>query len=284
MMKKMMLVLCVAALGMGMAASAEETQTEKATEAVSEAVTEAVSEKETEAADVVESFLLQIEGKDAIEVKNTAKLDVKAVSVELQENEEKINVTLAAKDGQTYEFEDVLYLDMQEPELIKQGAFYIIRYTGIASGEERKAGQTGELKYDKPAELFATDDVYIRSEPNDESEIVGMLNRGDAIEVLGETARHFIVKKDDVTGYSVRRCISEDEQEALAAVEAEAQAQAAIRAQQAAEQAASQDYYEEPSAPAVYEVKRQKFDDCDGSGHGYYEITYSDGTTAIEEY
>ncbi len=32
------------------------------------------------------------------------------------------------------------------------------------------------------------------------------------------------------------------------------------------------------------EVSRQKVDDCDGSGHGYYIITYSDGSTAYEEY
>ena len=32
------------------------------------------------------------------------------------------------------------------------------------------------------------------------------------------------------------------------------------------------------------EVSRQKVDDCDGSGHGYYVITYSDGSTAYEEY
>lgn len=34
----------------------------------------------------------------------------------------------------------------------------------------------------------------------------------------------------------------------------------------------------------VYEVSRQDMPDCDGSGHGYYIITYSDGSTGIEEY
>ena len=32
------------------------------------------------------------------------------------------------------------------------------------------------------------------------------------------------------------------------------------------------------------EVSRQAYDDCDGSGHGYYEITYSDGSVRYEEY
>ncbi len=32
------------------------------------------------------------------------------------------------------------------------------------------------------------------------------------------------------------------------------------------------------------EVSREDFPDCDGSGHGYIEIHYSDGSTEIEEY
>ena len=53
-----------------------------------------------------------------------------------------------------------------------------------------------------------------------------------------------------------------------------AEAKAASEAQAAAEAAAS-----EPT-----EVSRQAYDDCDGSGHGYYEITYSDGSVRYEEY
>ena len=34
----------------------------------------------------------------------------------------------------------------------------------------------------------------------------------------------------------------------------------------------------------VYEVDRQAMPDCDGSGHGVYIITYSDGSTGTEEY
>lgn len=32
------------------------------------------------------------------------------------------------------------------------------------------------------------------------------------------------------------------------------------------------------------EVRREKYDDCDGSGHGYVEIYYSDGSMETEEY
>ena len=34
----------------------------------------------------------------------------------------------------------------------------------------------------------------------------------------------------------------------------------------------------------VYEVSRENYPDCDGSGHGYYEILYSDGSTEYVEY
>lgn len=33
-----------------------------------------------------------------------------------------------------------------------------------------------------------------------------------------------------------------------------------------------------------YVVSQEYFDDCDGSGHGYYIITYSDGSTKTVEY
>lgn len=33
-----------------------------------------------------------------------------------------------------------------------------------------------------------------------------------------------------------------------------------------------------------YEVRRDRYDDCDGSGHGYFEIYYSDGSTEYEVY
>ncbi len=37
-----------------------------------------------------------------------------------------------------------------------------------------------------------------------------------------------------------------------------------------------------PKGPTV--VSKQKVDDCDGSGHGYYVIKYSDGTVKYEDY
>ncbi len=266
--------------GMTAAVLAEET----------EGMTEAFTAAEMAGADaeVLETITLTIEGKDPIELRNTAKLPIRSASVELQEDETLIHVVMAADDGKQYEFLDVPYEVMQDPELVMDGAFAFIKYTSLSSGKERSVGQTGELTYSKPAELFAVDDVYIRSEPDDEAEILGVISRGDAIEVLGETATHYLVRTNDVTGYTVRKCISEDEQAAIAAVQAEEAAREQIRlAEEAAAAAAAQAAAQQSgggSGGGVTEVKRQKFDDCDGSGHGYYEITYSDGSVAYEDY
>ncbi len=278
MKRRMWMLSMIAALSVGMAGTtfAEETETETA--AQTEATTEAAEDSDGE---VLETILIQPEGKDAIEVKNTAKLDVRSAAVEIDEETDLAKITLAGKDGKMYEFEDVNYEDITDAELVKAGAFVKILYTGKASGELRSAGQSGELIYDESAKLFATDDVYMRSEPNSEAEILGVISRGDEIEVLGETASHYKVKKDDVTGYAARSCISEDEQEAIAAVQAEAAAQQAIAAEAAA---AAQPAAGNGGGGGVYEVSRQRFDDCDGSGHGYFAITYSDGSVAYQEY
>ena len=66
------------------------------------------------------------------------------------------------------------------------------------------------------------------------------------------------------------------------AAAAAANAQYEAAAQQAAAQASAGQSSAAPQGK--YEVSRQAYDDCDGSGHGYYEITYSDGSTAREEY
>ena len=39
-----------------------------------------------------------------------------------------------------------------------------------------------------------------------------------------------------------------------------------------------------PAAPERSVVSKKAFYDCDGSGHGYYEVTYSDGSVEYEEF
>ncbi len=74
---------------------------------------------------------------------------------------------------------------------------------------------------------------------------------------------------------------AQEEAEAQAAAEAQAEAEAAAAAQ-AAEAEESMVIEEVPQEK--YEVSRENFDDCDGSGHGYTEIHYSDGSVETIEY
>lgn len=74
---------------------------------------------------------------------------------------------------------------------------------------------------------------------------------------------------------------SKEEAEAKAAADKAAQEQAAAAAAAAAAARASSG---SGSGGGRVEVSREAFPDCDGSGHGYYLITYSDGTTATVNY
>ena len=43
-----------------------------------------------------------------------------------------------------------------------------------------------------------------------------------------------------------------------------------------------QSQQEQPAGKTV--VSKENFPDCDGSGHGYYEIHYSDGSVEYQQY
>lgn len=88
---------------------------------------------------------------------------------------------------------------------------------------------------------------------------------------------------------------AEKEKAAQAAREAEEQAaaeeaariaeeEAARAAQEQAEAEAQEGMVIEEISQERYEVSRENFDDCDGSGHGYAIIHYSDGSTEQVEY
>lgn len=63
-----------------------------------------------------------------------------------------------------------------------------------------------------------------------------------------------------------------------------AEEEAARAAQQQAEIQAQGETVIEEVGQEKYEVSRENFDDCDGSGHGYAIIHYSDGSTEQIEY
>lgn len=153
--------------------------------------------------------------------------------------------------------------------------------------ETAKAEKAAETEV-KEKTMYVSGDVYMREAADKDAK---------AVTVLGEEGDWYQVKVDDKEGYVVKKYITDSKEEAEAAAKAKQDAEEAAAAQQAAE-AAAQQAAEQAAQQAAQqasqsagstaggktEVSRQAYDDCDGSGHGYYEITYSDGSTAIEEY
>lgn len=162
--------------------------------------------------------------------------------------------------------------------------------------ETAKAEKAAETEV-KEKTMYVSGDVYMREAADKDAKAVTVLATGKEITVLGEEGDWYQVKVDDKEGYVVKKYITDSKEEAEAAAKAKQDAEEAAAAQQAAE-AADQQAAEQAAQQAAQqasqsagstaggktEVSRQAYDDCDGSGHGYYEITYSDGSTAIEEY
>ena len=155
--------------------------------------------------------------------------------------------------------------------------------------ETAKAEKAAETEA-KEKTMYVSGDVYMREAADKDAKAVTVLATGKEITVLGEEGDWYQVKVDDKEGYVVKKYITDSKEEAEAAAKAKQDAEDAAAAQQAAEAAAQQAAEQAAqqasqsagsTAGGKTEVSRQAYDDCDGSGHGYYEITYSDGSTAI---
>ena len=296
--KAMLGLAVVSVLGMtAPAVSAAETETETvSTELESE------SETETEAAPDVE---VKQDGKTIVTLKNESGYVVKealagttetaeeeAETETAAEKEENVaGITLTGEDGEVHVFPDADVTTMTEPVLVKDHGFLYVQYKN-AEGKEKEAAETAEeVEFDQPETMYVVNDVYIRAEANGDSEALAVASLGQEIRVIGAAPKWYKVEQGEVTGYIARSFLSKDKESADAAVKAEEAAQAQAAAAAAAQQAAAQQAAAQASAgqssaapQGKYEVSRQAYDDCDGSGHGYYEITYSDGSTAREEY
>lgn len=303
--KAMLGLAVVSVLGMtAPAVSAAETETETETETVStelETETEE-TEAETEAAPDVE---VKKDGETIVTLKNESGYVVKEAVVGAAEEETETaeteteaesegtvtGLTLTGEDGEVHVFADADVTAMTDPVLVKDNGFLYIKYKN-AEGKDKEAAETAdEVEFDKEVTMYVVNDVYVRAEANGDSEALAVASLGQEVTVTGAAPKWYKVVMGETTGYIARSFLSKDKESADAAVKAEkaAQAQAAAEAQAAAaaaQQAASQaSSGQSAAAPqGKYEVSRQAYDDCDGSGHGYYEITYSDGSTAREEY
>lgn len=301
--KAMLGLAVVSILGMtAPAVSAAETETETETVSTEPETETEETEAETEAAPDVE---VKKDGETIVTLKNESGYVVKEAVVGAAEEETETaeteteaesegivtGLTLTGEDGEVHVFADADVTAMTDPVLVKDNGFLYIEYKN-AEGKDKEAAETAdEVEFDKEVTMYVVNDVYVRAEANGDSEALAVASLGQEVTVTGAAPKWYKVVMGETTGYIARSFLSKDKESADAAVKAEeaAQAQAAAEAQAAAaaaQQAASQaSSGQSAAAPqGKYEVSRQAYDDCDGSGHGYYEITYSDGSTAREEY
>ena len=301
--KAMLGLAVVSVLGMtAPAVSAAETETETETVSTELETETEETEAETEAAPDVE---VKKDGETIVTLKNESGYVVKEAVVGAAEEETETaeteteaesegivtGLTLTGEDGEVHVFADADVTAMTDPVLVKDNGFLYIEYKN-AEGKDKEAAETAdEVEFDKEVTMYVVNDVYVRAEANGDSEALAVASLGQEVTVTGAAPKWYKVVMGETTGYIARSFLSKDKESADAAVKAEeaAQAQAAAEAQAAAaaaQQAASQASSSQSAAApqGKYEVSRQAYDDCDGSGHGYYEIIYSDGSTAREEY
>ena len=201
--------------------------------------------------------------------------------------EAKMNLVLTEEDGTEHTFQDVTVDKWKDAVLMNSYEFLYINYKD-ESGKDQEAAETAdERTFDEPITMYVSANVHVRKEADKESESLKVAALGDEFKVIAAVPGWFKVENGDDTGYVFHSYLTEDKAavDALVKAKQEADAAAAQAAAAAAAQAAQQQAAAAAAQPAQKtEVSRQAYDDCDGSGHGYYEITWSDGSVTYENY
>ena len=200
--------------------------------------------------------------------------------------EAKMNLVLTEEDGTEHTFQDVTVDKWKDAVLVNSYEFLYINYKD-ESGKDQEAAETAdERTFDEPITMYVSANVHVRKEADKESESLKVAALGDEFKVIAAVPGWFKVENGDDTGYVFHSYLTEDKAavDALVKAKQEADAAAAQAAAAAAAQAAKQEADAAAQPAQKTEVSRQAYDDCDGSGHGYYEITWSDGSVTYENY
>ncbi|MCD8014235.1 MAG: SH3 domain-containing protein [Lachnospiraceae bacterium] len=183
-------------------------------------------------------------------------------------------------DGTAHTFASVDFTGLSDLTIIEKIGFLFL-YGTDSSGEKKNFYEVAdEVTLDESVTMYATGQVNIREAADGSSSVIGSVARGGEVQVLGGTSAWFKITQDDITGYVAARYLTMEESEAEAAVAQESEARSALEAAAAAAAAASS----QSSSGGTTEVSREPVYDCDGSGHGYYIITYSDGSVAYVDF
>ena len=188
--------------------------------------------------------------------------------------EAKMDLVLTEEDGTEHTFQDVTVDKWKDAVLVNSYEFLYINYKD-ESGKDQEAAETAdERTFDEPITMYVSANVHVRKEADKESESLKVAALGDEFKVIAAVPGWFKVENGDDTGYVFHSYLTEDK----AAVDA------LVKAKQEADAAAAQAAAAAAQPAQKTEVSRQAYDDCDGSGHGYYEITWSDGSVTYENY
>ena len=201
--------------------------------------------------------------------------------------EAKMDLVLTEEDGTEHTFQDVTVDKWKDAVLVNSYEFLYINYKDESGKDQEAAEIADERTFDEPITMYVSANVHVRKEADKESESLKVAALGDEFKVIAAVPGWFKVENGDDTGYVFHSYLTEDKAavDALVKAKQEADAAAAQAAAAAAAQAAQQQAAAAAAQPAQKtEVSRQAYDDCDGSGHGYYEITWSDGSVTYENY
>ena len=263
-----------------------------AQESATEMQTELETEETIPETEKAEDFVIALpEGELAVD--NRAGLAIESSDLKEQEAAEgeavMYTLTLTDENGTDHVYQNVDPTKWSDVYFATEDGFYLL-WLKDPEGARKLAAELGEeITFEEPETRYALDDVALHVEANVQSDKCGTVSRGMEVSVLAAGPRwcKVVCEKDggEVSGYMSRSFLTSSKEEAEAAVSAndaaraaQEAAAAAAAAQAAAAAAAAQ------AAAGPTEVSRQQYPDCDGSGHGYWEVTYSDGHKEIIEY
>ncbi|MDY5496561.1 MAG: SH3 domain-containing protein [Anaerobutyricum sp.] len=142
--------------------------------------------------------------------------------------------------------------------------------------------------------MFTTEDINLKKKDNKDSKTLSVIPLGEKVKLVKEGEEWTQVEYKGQTGFVYTEYLTKKKSDVKKAKEAKAEEEAAAQAAAEAEAAAAEQESKQSSSNSSKSssggsskkkvVSKTKNDDCDGSGHGYYEIKYSDGSTSIKEY
>ncbi len=305
-MKRKMLTICLAMLTAG---SMVFTPVAAFGEQDTEVQTEETQDLEAELEDLTlktetQEIIIKNQSGHALTLGKLEKSEKKTKKKESEEESEKQILTILDGEEKEHVFELTDLDSWTGPIIYDEYGFLYIKYQDSQKKEQELMETAEEKEWDTALTMYLLSNVNVREKADKESESLKVLSTGTKVTATAIVPGWIKIETDELTGYIYHSYITENKEAADAKVQAEKeareQAEAAAAAAAAAQAAAQQeadysytqetnDYVPQPAEPVqqpqeVYEVSRQQYDDCDGSGHGYYEIIYSDGSVAYEDY